>query len=44
MIACLIGADWGEHGARGGRKTVKEDKLLMIKKIGRGEVGELSET
>ena len=33
MIACLIGADWGEERQKDG----KEDHLLMLKKI---EVGE----
>ncbi len=33
MIVCVIGADWGEQGVRGGKKTVKEDNLLMLKKI-----------
>lgn len=33
MITCLIRADWGEQGARGSKNTVKEDNLLMLKKI-----------
>lgn len=33
MIVCLIRADWGEQGAREGKKTVKDNNLLMVRKI-----------
>lgn len=32
MIACLIGADWGEQGARGGKKDRKGRQFVDAQK------------